>query len=209
MNLDEHVRRSIYKAVTHVSSITPEVIKLRGMSSQKIRHFLNNLCSFEGCRYLEIGPWTGSTLISAIYGHPHVHYWAIDNWSEWRGGVNPREHLLQNFRAIFGTEPMNLVEQDFRLVDLAKAGISDVNIFFCDGGPEQAAALAHYLPGMADEFIFVAGRWNDPGVQGSAENAVQSLGLHAIYHQVLPAVKKFDEDLWWDGVGVYVLKKMS
>jgi hypothetical protein len=212
MNLDEHVRRSIYKAVTHVSGITDEIVKMPGMSSQKVRHLLNNLCNFEGCRYLEIGTWIGSTLISAIYGHPNICYWAIDNWSEWRGDENPRDYFMHNFKSTIGTPPKNLIEQDFRLVDIEKAGIKDVNVFFYDGShgePEQRAALVHYLPGLAEEFVFIVDDWNEASAKSGTEAAIKELGLHAIYHQVLPAVKKPDEELWWNGLGVYVLKKMS
>lgn len=37
------------------------------MSSPKVRHLLNNLCSLPSTSYLEIGTWKGSTWISALF----------------------------------------------------------------------------------------------------------------------------------------------
>ena len=53
----------------HESKITQEVLDVVGMSSPKVRHFLNNICNRPGTRYLEIGSHFGSTLISAVRRH--------------------------------------------------------------------------------------------------------------------------------------------
>lgn len=181
-----------------------------GMTSPKVRHLLNNLCNFNGCRYLEIGLWTGSTLIPAIYENS-LKYWGLDNWSEFRGGEDPRVYFIHNFKVFFGEEAVpNILDRDFKTVDFEKEGISKVNIFFYDGGhteDDQYQALVHCYPALDAEFVFVVDDWNEEPVRRGTDRAIKDLGLHAIYHQVLPATRKQDLDLWWNGVGVYVFKK--
>tara|TARA_Y100000310_G_C20465994_1_gene707685 strand:- start:67 stop:915 length:849 start_codon:yes stop_codon:yes gene_type:complete len=61
-----------------------------GMSSPKVRHFFNNLCKQLGfeqdVRYLEVGTWAGSTLLSFIHKNQSVirHASAIDNFSQFQ-----------------------------------------------------------------------------------------------------------------------------
>ena len=63
------------------SKITHEIEMLRGMSSPRIRHTLNNLCSYGPCNYFEIGSWGGSTFIPAVYKN-QTYAVSIDNYSQ-------------------------------------------------------------------------------------------------------------------------------
>ncbi len=79
-----HTQRSIKLAYLGVSNLSKDIFYLDGMSSPKVRAFLNNLCEREGTRYLEIGSWKGSTLISALYANEQMVDLAIgiDNFTE-------------------------------------------------------------------------------------------------------------------------------
>ena len=72
-----HTERSIILAYLGVSNLSKDIFYLDGMSSPKVRAFLNNLCEREGTRYLEIGSWKGSTLISALYANEQMVNLAI------------------------------------------------------------------------------------------------------------------------------------
>ena len=67
LSLIEHVKQSIQNAELGISQLNSKILNLEGMSSDKVRHFLNNICSLEHGNYLEIGVWKGSTFISALY----------------------------------------------------------------------------------------------------------------------------------------------
>jgi hypothetical protein len=56
-DLVEHVRHAILNARSGLSRLvaSPTVLTLEGMSDKWIRHFLNNLASSPGTRYLEVG----------------------------------------------------------------------------------------------------------------------------------------------------------
>ena len=64
--LVEHVRSSILNARSGLSKLLayPEVLELDGMSDDSVRHFLNNINSATGTRYIEVGSWRGSTFAS-------------------------------------------------------------------------------------------------------------------------------------------------
>ncbi len=71
-NLIEHVELSIQNAIDNISKINNDVINVEGMTGIKTRHLYNNICSYkksnnEKLKYLEIGTWKGSSLISALY----------------------------------------------------------------------------------------------------------------------------------------------
>ena len=64
----DRINFSIEQAKNGVSKLPVEVLDLPGMSSYKVRHFLNNLCArFINTSYMEVGCYKGSTLISAGY----------------------------------------------------------------------------------------------------------------------------------------------
>ncbi len=78
------VQTSIELAYQGSSSLTQQILNIDGMSSPKVRHFLNNLCSLPGTSYLEIG-WKGSTWISALYGNKAT----IQQADDWNFGSVP------------------------------------------------------------------------------------------------------------------------
>ena len=78
-----------------------------GMSSAKVRHFFNNLCKQMGferdVRYLEIGTWAGSTLLSFIHKNQSVISYAsaIDNFTQFQEqGVDVRTVLENGVNSI-------------------------------------------------------------------------------------------------------------
>src|SRR3990170_4857741 len=64
------------------SKIDQSILDIEGQSSPKVRHLLNNLCSFKNCKYLEIGSLLGSTFCSACYKNNLTRAVSIDNFSE-------------------------------------------------------------------------------------------------------------------------------
>ena len=73
------------------------------MSSSKVRHLINNLCSLNGTRYLEIGSYKGSTLIAAAKGNENAlaRLSAVDDFSQFGG---PREEFWDNVEANIAAE---------------------------------------------------------------------------------------------------------
>ena len=61
--------------------------------------FLNNII-YDGCNYLEIGSWKGSTTSAALYNNKPNSSISIDNFSQFGG---PKEEFWNNIRK-FGND---------------------------------------------------------------------------------------------------------
>jgi hypothetical protein len=137
----DHVKKAVELASKHSSKITKDsdVLNIDGMSSEKIRHVLNNLCSLNDCRYLEIGTWKGSTLLSALYNNMHAKATCIENFSDFNG---PREEFLMNAKRNkeAGNVPVfDFIEKDCFSID--PGGIEKKNVYFFDGGHVNSNCL--------------------------------------------------------------------
>jgi hypothetical protein len=180
-----------------------EVLWMRGMSSHRVRHFLNHLCAHGPMGYLEVGTWTGSTLCSALYGNQEAEAVAIDNFSEFTEQFDPKRELLANLER-FGPQlgPHRLIEGDCLTIPL---GAIDrrFNVFFYDGNHEllpTARAIERFVPLMHSPFILVVDDWelNDEVSRGTWL-ALRSLRTHGAWH--LPSWHGFHE-----GVAAFVVE---
>lgn len=54
---------------------------LFGLSSHRLRCLINNLCHQKNTKYLEIGVYRGTTLISALYGNPTVKALGVESFT--------------------------------------------------------------------------------------------------------------------------------
>lgn len=184
------------------SPLPATVLRLEGMSSPKVRHFLNHVTNYDDTRYLEVGCWKGSTLISALYGHKGIKHWAIDNFCEYHGS---EEILRSNCDVELGLTP-NFFNADCFALDPVKEGITDVNVYFYDGWHSEEAqykALTHFYPSLADNFILIVDDWGGTEgipVRAGTCRAIKDLGLHYIFFAEL-------SDGWWNGLLVAVLGK--
>jgi len=209
MNLVEQAKSAIVRADQLQSKLTPAALCVPGMSSPKVRHFLNNVTDFPGCRYLEIGTFKGSTLIAALLGK-RITYWAIDNFVEYGGTW---EALLENYNQFFPGNP-HLIGQDCFSFDPFAAGIKDVNVYFYDGWHSQEAqekALTHYIKCLKNPFIFIVDDWNGKEgqpVRDGTMNAIQKLKLNVLYDYTAPGVGS-DVTQWWNGLWIAVLQQTS
>ncbi len=193
------INKAIDNAVRGRSKLTPEILALPGMSSAWNRHLLNNLCYGN---YLEIGVWHGSTFISAVYGN-EVKAFAIDNWSEFRDEANTFHDNCKRF----GIE-YEFFQCDAFEMDLTK--LPKIDVFFYDGDHNQdksCKALTYFYPVLADEFLFIADDYDWRGVFDGIWQGIEESKLTVIYHYKLSAKVPNDKDTWWNGLGVFKLRK--
>ena len=205
----KHVENSILKANDNISSLSPQVLALEGMSSPKVRHLLNNLCSLSNTHYLEVGVWKGSTWISALYKNHKkiVSATAIDNWSEFGGP----EH---SFRLNCKTFLKKSINYSFFNSDSFKFNLSNIstpiNIYFYDGNHtalSQEMAFTYYDPIFADTFIAVIDDWDWPSVHEGTRAAFAKLNYTILFEASLHSNGINDAETWWNGIGIFVLKK--
>jgi len=214
------VMLSVLNAEKLASGLPPEIIQLEGMSSPKVRHFLNSVCSFEDTRYLEVGTAAGSTHVSAMFGNSPEVAVGMDLWLEQKneGG---KEAFLENCEKCLGQKPTEepsdwyLMSGDCFQADLSKMP-HDINVYFYDGGHEvedHFQALKYFEPILADRFIMIIDDWNDHRVQLGTRLAIKE-GMYDVvfshYGQANPGSTPGvfgDMAEWWNGILFLVLEK--
>jgi hypothetical protein len=187
-----------------------EILRIEGMSGVKYKKFANRLLSNDVVkRYLEIGAWKGSTAISALRGnHKRVEYKLIDNFSEFGG---TQEILVENWRRHIGGKP-NLINADCFAFDPKDKGISEIDVYLYDGRHtenDQYMALKHYYPAMAKTFIFIVDDWAWDHVRAGTMRAIGELQtrIQAKWELFSSSDGSHDPHGWWNGCGIFVLKK--
>ncbi len=207
--LKEHVIECLEKAEFDTSNLSIGVLGIDGMSSSKVRHFLNNLCSFPKTSYLEIGCWKGSTLVAALYKNTDsvVQSVAIDNWSEFGG---PREIFLSNVTRFLIHPSLKIVNSDCFTIDKQAIFSQPVNLYFYDGNHEeqsQESAFTYFNDIFEPVFIAVVDDWNDLKVRNGTRLAFQKLGYQILFDKEIWTPTNGDTLSWWNGLYVAVIKK--
>jgi hypothetical protein len=204
IDLRAHADHAVTQSDRLQSQLPPELLALDGMSSPRVRHLLNNLCDFEGCRYLEIGAWKGATALSASYGNSGS-FAAVDNFSEFGG---PRAEFYANKERWRDECPLGFIASN--AWDLKPATLAPVNVYFYDGGhteDDQYRALTHFADAFADEFIAVLDDWNESHVRQATWDAIDDLKYTVTARWHLRSDRNGDVDGWWNGVLVAALQK--
>lgn len=203
------VKESILLAESETSQLHRDVLALRGMSSNKVRHFLNNIVGkTKDARYLEIGVWKGSTFISAIYKNNFTKAVAVDNFSEFGGDWD--EFLANVDKYIFWNnkgDKLDLINCSFESVDL---GLQKFNIYFYDGRhqeEDQYNAFTIMNKHLDDEFIAIVDDWNILSVRNGTRRAFKELNYSIVEEWEMPASRNGDKEQWWNGFYIAVVRK--
>jgi len=198
------VKRAIERAEAGCSKLSEKVLKIEGMSTPKVRHFLNNLCEIEGGSYLEIGVWKGSTTVAALYQNASFLESAIalDNWSEFGG---PRRSFIWNIRKFLGKKGVEFHEVDCFSIVPEEVIHTPVNLYFYDGAHsalDQEKGFTHFDSIFDDLFVAIVDDWAWEQVQEGTATAFEKLGYDILFSKEL-------YDGWHNGLFVAVLKKRS
>lgn len=197
----EHVHKAIQKSL--VDNLPKEVYAIEGMSSNKVRNLLNNICNLKDFNYLEVGCWKGSTAIASLYGNEFRKAYLVDNWSQF-GDV--RNEFKKNIKLITGN--IQIIEDDCFSVYLPD--MDSIDVFFFDGlhtYEDQNKALKYYYQILKNKFIYIVDDTNEPEVINGTLDAIKELGLNINYMSILPSRYNCDTDFYWNGIGVFILSK--
>ena len=203
----KHITQSIVNAIDEKSKLDDSVFSVQGMSSIKNKHLLNNLLNKEGVNYLEIGVHQGSTFISALYGNEVNSAYAIDDWTQFTE-YNPRVRFMENCLSK-GITNFKLLEGDCFGID--KSLIKDkINVYFYDGHHSDvntAKSLTYFYDILCDEFIFIVDDINWGCVLEGIEKGIRDCGLWVVFSCKMFAEFTNDNDGWWNGFYVAILRK--
>jgi hypothetical protein len=188
------------------------------LSSNRIRHFLNSLCSHDDAVYLEVGTYVGGTFFAATMNN-NVKCFGVDDFSEanvkpltnnirWQDCGNPYDVFVnyweryENGNAAFIKSSVSeLTEDDFD---------AKPNILFYDANHdmmEQMNNLNHLLPFMDDQFILVVDDANFDGVVEGTMQFVEENQLEIFFERRILSGVIENPTHWWNGIHVLVLRK--
>lgn len=198
------VETAIYRAENNITKLTEKQFGVGGMSSRKVRIFLNEMIK-EDTNYLEIGVWCGSTFIAALHENPHKSAIAIDDFSEFTADFYLSEckngddimrlaemSVLEEVVAVGDNlflkncdkneiSNFNLIESDcFNLTESNLNLIKDINVYLYDGGhseEEQRKALTYYIDKLSDVFILIVDDWNFPEAKSGTRLGIQDTNI--------------------------------
>ena len=199
------IEESITNAKRGKSKLVPDILSMQGMSSDWNRHLLNNILE-PGGNYLEVGVWHGSTFISALYRN-RVNAYAIDNWSEYNDDDSKRNFFMNCNR--FGISGYVFFECDAFKVDLNKI-LDKIDVFFYDGDhnyEQTKQSLSYFFPVLEDEFLFIVDDYGWEGVNFGVRDGIKEAGLDIVEKWELFAKEPSDKDTWWNGLGIFKLRK--
>lgn len=220
--IDDYTQRTldaIDNALSFKSNFNVEGFAPRGLTSDRVRHFLNNLCSHEDSVYLELGTFMGGTFFAAMMGHGNKCF-GVDDFSEldikpmmkhvnWTEVGNPFEVFQDNFEryengntTFIKASVQDLTEDDFE-------GYKP-NVVFYDAHHdyvEQLNNLNHIVPFLADKFILVVDDANFDGVIESAVQFVKDNNFTIYFERKILSRIIENQSHWWNGLFVMVLEK--
>lgn len=210
----QHVKECIEKASSYTSKLADDLVRnLYGMTGFKTRHFYNNLCSIEDARYLEIGTWMGSSLISALYENRHCKATVIDNWSEFGGNM---DELNSNIKR-FIPHPIccNIINSD--CFALNEPLDDKFNIYLYDGAHDeisQRKAITEYYKYLDDIAIIIVDDWNHEPTRIGTFKGLDDVDANIHFqHEIRLTqdnthtpmdIAKID---FWNGIGIFVIEK--
>lgn len=210
MTKTDQIKQAIHDANLFKSRLSPDALSVPGLTSLKIRHLLNNLGAISK-NYFEIGSHRGGTFCSAIYNNPLETVTACDDYSEFQE-QNPMADLLSNV----GKHKMP--ETKFKMIASdcweIKELPSQIDLFHYDGNhsyESQRKAVTHFLPFMADEFIFCVDDMDLPQVtEGTAEGmmVLRKMGYEVLFEQHLKSTEELPNETWHQGFYVALISKI-
>lgn len=217
-----HVEKSLYFGEKEVSKLTDEIMQIEGLTSKKVKCFLNNLCGFDGASYLEMGSYKGATFCAAIYGN-EINSIAIDDWKDlellpaafsiWqvpasaKPKTNPYDIFVKNLSKCNFAGKTQIINGNYLEIqpkDLNKKS----NIIFYDGAhtfQDQYKVMSKIKDFAEDIFVLVVDDWNweKRGIlHGIVDFKYKELYKKEIF------TKGEDPRNFWNGLGIFILSNI-
>ena len=200
------IKKAIEEADKLTSKIDSDVMsELKGLSSPRVRHLLNNLAS-QAKSYLEVGCYLGGTLRAALHGNEHLTAYAVDNFSM---SPDTRNQFFKNTDML----KFEFFEEDSFSLDVKKIK-QPIELYFFDGCHSvdaQYKAVTHFLPAMADEFVMVIDDWDMNKVRVGTHTAMIDYKIKPIEKYELKGASGESEEkrheTWWGGLACFLIRK--
>ncbi len=207
----ELIDLAVERAIARQSKLSPDAMRVPMLGSLQIRHLLNNLGGLAS-HYLEHGVHKGGSFCSTIFMNPLLTATAVDSFeSDLTNQVDPAEPIfLENVNQFLhpGTT-FQLIKSDSFAVDPAEIEYP-IDLFYFDGDhsyESQKKALTHFASAMDTEFIYCVDDYMLEEVRKGTQDGIEEAGFQKLYERELVTSSEYDNESWWRGWYVALLKK--
>jgi hypothetical protein len=181
------------------------------LGSIQIRHLLNNLGGLAS-HYLEHGVHKGGSFSCAVFENQLLTATAVDSFeSDLTNQVDPAEPIfLENANKFLhpGTT-FKLIKSDSFAVSPDQIE-NKIDLYYFDGChsyEHQRKALTHFKDVMEDEFIYCVDDFMLDEVRNGTWDGIREAGYDVLYERELITSHEYDNESWWRGFFVVLLKK--
>lgn len=209
----KRIELAIERALKCESKIDEIALSIPMLGSLNIRHLLNNLGEL-GTHFLDVGPHKGGSSCSAIYKNPLQTITAIDCFASDDDPKNFNDRAQPQFldnvkKCLHHNTQFTFIKSDAFDVDLAYIPFP-IDFYSYDAShtiKDQEMALTYYLPALADEFIYCCDDYGWQAVKDGTERGIELSNLEILFQQEFKTEKEYDNDSWWTGYYIALLKK--
>lgn len=207
----ELIDLAIERAIARRSKLTDEAMRVPMLGSLQIRHLLNNLGGLAS-HYLEHGVHKGGSFCSTVFQNQLLTATAVDSFeSDLTNHVDPAEPIfLENANKFLhpGTT-FKMIKSDSFAVSPEQIE-NKIDLYYFDGNHSyeyQRKALTHFKDVMEDEFIYVVDDFMLDEVRNGTWDGIREAGYDVLYERELVTSHEYDNESWWRGFAVFLLKK--
>ncbi len=217
LNLVSSTQKALASARAGESKLSKTVLDIPGLTSPKVKNFINKLCEMPEAKYLELGVFQGSIFAAALENN-NIFATAVDNWvgnkparNDVDIGLKETDHhhaFTTNVKELVQKSKVQVINGDMWNLELRKLQYKH-NILFYDGPHDEQShykVLHKYLPVLDNQFVLVIDDWNWPNVSLPTKKAIKDLDLKVLYKEEIKC-KVEDINDFWNGLGIYVLEK--
>lgn len=208
----EQIREAIFYAEQRQSKLTPLAFSVPALSSLMLRALMNNLGAIS-TRYGEIGVHKGGLFCSAIYKNPNlISATAIDNWASDETNEDKTEPQFDENVLITKSSDIEITKIKRDTFEVRPDELSGpIDLYLYDAAHDEESqynALLHFLPAMADEFIWCVDDLDFPEVRSGTVRALKDAPVEILFAQEFLG-NDHDNMGAWNGFFVALLKKKA
>jgi len=209
----ELIQTAIDNAIARKSKLPMSMMSDPPMlGSIQIRHLLNNLGSL-ATNYLEHGVHKGGSFSCAVYKNELLTATAVDCFaSDATNTVDPAQPIFMANALKYlheGTTFELIVSDSFEVKP--EEIPSEIDLYYFDGNhsyESQRKALTHFKENMAEEFIYVVDDYMLDPVRTGTQDGIKDGGYEVLFEKELVTNHEYDNESWWRGFAVFLLKKV-
>ena len=211
------VKNALDRSRREESKLSQTVLNLPGLTSHKVKHFINNMCEMPDTSYLEVGVYQGAMFASALEGNNIIAN-AVDNWSDTHNvpmkdidikaeKEDTKQVFLKNIRPYTGGKSVTIVDSDSE-DSLSKIPVKS-NVVLYDGDHTVEAHysfLTKYNSKIDNTFCLIIDDWNWSQVRHGTLRSIEKLGYKVLFKEEIFTEGEDPTD-FWNGLGIFVLNK--